>query len=242
MRLSLSIEDLRVERGGVPVVRGLSYANDAPGWIGVVGANGSGKTTLLRALAGRLPVQSGRILIGGLDCSRDRAARAERIGFAIEGAALPADLRPREVFAISARHKAALDDPALRPLRDALDIEPFMDRRCGGLSAGMAQRVALFAAFLDVPGIVVLDEPFNWLDPVTAFDVKCALRAMVEALGLTLITALHDVATFTGYCSRGLLMSAGRIALALESPDLRAGVADPLAFEAAMVARLRAAG
>jgi ABC-type multidrug transport system ATPase subunit len=241
MSLSFSLEELFVEREGVPVVRGLTYSAAAPGWIGIVGANGSGKTTLLRALAGRLPVQAGRIFLGAEDLTANRAARAERIGFAIDAAMLPADLSPREIYAISARASDAIDAPALASLRRALDLEAFLDRRCGALSGGMGQRVALLGAFLDLPAIVILDEPFNWLDPLTAYDVKNALRDLVAARGLTLVTALHDIATLTAYCNRGLLMSNGGIAMEIEEAGLRAGLADPAAFEAAMVGRLRAA-
>ncbi|HEX9954479.1 MAG TPA: ABC transporter ATP-binding protein [Allosphingosinicella sp.] len=241
MRLSFSIEDLRVEREGVLVLEGFNFASWAPGWIGIVGANGSGKTTLLRALAGRLPVQGGRILLGSDDLTWDRGARADRIGFAVDAAMLPADLSPREIYGLSARTRCAIDEPVLAPLRRALDIESFLDQRCGALSAGMGQRVALLGAFLDLPAIVVLDEPFNWLDPLTAFDVKSALRALVAEQGLTLITALHDVTTLTAYCDRGLLMSSGQVAMEMDEASLRAGLADLVAFETAMISRLRAA-
>ena len=242
MSLSLTIEQLTVERGGMPAVSGFSYANDGAAWIGLVGANGSGKTSLLRALAGRLPIRSGRILLGGTDLTGDRAARARLIGFAVDAAMLPDDLTPRELFAIAAERRDAVDDPALAELRAALSFESFIDRKCGSLSAGMGQRVALMAAFLDLPDIVLLDEPFNWLDPLTAFDTKHALRRLVEARGMTLLTALHDVSTLTAYCDRGILMSAGRIALTLEAADLRGGLADPVAFEAGIVDRLRSVG
>lgn len=239
MTPSLEIEQLYVDRGSAPAVLGVDYAIHEPGWIGLVGANGSGKTTLLRAIAGRLPIRSGRIAIGGVDLGTDRARRAKLVGFAIDNAMLPADLTPRELFALSAEAQGAIDEPALTQLRTALRFDSFIDRKCGSLSAGMAQRVALFAAFLDLPVGVILDEPFNWLDPLTAFDTKQALRELVTARGLTLITALHDISTLTAYCNRGILMSAGRIALTLEESELRAGLADPISFETRMVDRLR---
>jgi ABC-type multidrug transport system ATPase subunit len=242
LSLHLSLERVSVLRGGRRAVEEVSYDHVGPGWIGVVGANGSGKTSLLRAIAGRLPIHSGRVTLGGADLSADRAARAGLIGFSVEGPMLPGDLTPREVFAISGEERDAAEDPRLDALRTALNLQSFIDRKCGSLSAGMAQRVALLAAFLGLPPAVILDEPFNWLDPLTAFDVKQALGALVSEQGLTLITALHDVATLMAYCSRGVLMSGGRIALVLEKPELRAGLADPVAFEAAMVERLRAAG
>jgi ABC-type multidrug transport system ATPase subunit len=237
--LGFSLQDVAVERGGLLAVRGVSYAHEGGAWIGIVGANGSGKTSLLRALAGRLPIRSGRIAIGGADLSRDRAPRAAAIGFAVDAAMLPGELTPREVYAISAKERDAIDAPALAPLRDALGIDAFLDRTCGALSAGMGQRVALFAAFLDRPRIVILDEPFNWLDPLTAYDVKAALRGLVSAGGLILVTALHDVATLTACCSRGILMADGTIAVAMEEAELRAGLADPQGFEAALIERLR---
>lgn len=240
MSLPLTIEGLAVDRGGVPVVMDFSCSIDRAGWIGIVGANGSGKTTLLRALAGRLPVRLGRIVVGGADVTHDRAARADRIGFAVESGMLPGELTPREVFAISARRRDSVDDPAIAPLREALDVDHFLDRKCRVLSAGMGQRIALLAAFLDLPDIVILDEPFNWLDPLTAFDVKKALSDLVAVRGTALITALHDVTTLTAYCNAGILMAGGRIALSLDEGELRAGLADPVAFEAFMVGRLRA--
>jgi ABC-type multidrug transport system ATPase subunit len=240
MSLPFALKEVSVERGGVMAVRGVSYANEGAGWIGIVGANGSGKTSLLRAIAGRLRIRSGRILIGGADLSRDRAARAAAIGFAVDAAMLPGALTPREVFAISGRAKDAMHAAALAPLREALGVDAFLGRPCGALSAGMAQRVAIFAAFLDLPRIVTLDEPFNWLDPLTAFDVKAALGALVAAEGLTLLTALHDVATLTACCSRGVLMADGGIAVTIEQDELRDGLADPIGFEAAMIERLRA--
>lgn len=104
----------------------------------------------------------------------------------------------------------------------------------------MGQRIALLAAFLDMPQIVILDEPFNWLDPLTAYDVKIALRDLVASRDIALITALHDVTTLTAYCNGGILMAAGRIALVMEEAKLRAGLADPVGFESFMVERLRA--
>ena len=109
---------------------------------------------------------------------------------------MPASLSGRELFAILAAEipGEAEADP-LHPLRRALDFDPFLDRRIGALSAGMRQRLAIFAAFLGRPRAVILDEPFNWLDPICAFDTKEALKALVVGEQLTLVTALHETAT-----------------------------------------------
>jgi ABC-type branched-subunit amino acid transport system ATPase component len=169
MSPSLRIENLSVALGGRTIVAVEAMMLEGPGWIGVIGANGSGKTTLLRALGGRLEVAAGAITIDGHACAGDRAARALRIGFAPEIAALPPELTGRDLLSLVARPlTAAIDDPALAPLRAALGLDAFWHRRVGTWSAGMRQRLPVYAAFAGGQRIVILDEPFNWLDPVSS--------------------------------------------------------------------------
>jgi ABC-type multidrug transport system ATPase subunit len=238
--MRIALRELIVDRGAVRAVDGVSLAVDGAGWVGLVGANGSGKTSLLRALGGRIEAQGGRIEIDGVDRTADREWRARAIGFAPEAAALPDSLSGRELFAIIGSDTPGLDpgDP-LHALRRALGFDRFLDRRIGTLSAGMRQRLAIFCAFLGRPGAVILDEPFNWLDPICAFDTKKALRGLVAGHGLTLITALHEMATLIQHCQAGLLLSEGRVSRRLDAADLAAGRGDYAAFEAAMIAGLR---
>ena len=242
MTPSIQLQSVIVERGASRVIHGIDYVHSGPGWVGIIGANGSGKTTLLRALAGRLPLAGGRVGLDGRDVMHDRAARARSIGFAPDANMLPEDLSPAELFALAAfRPDGQAADAELRPLRAALGLEGFLHRRLGTLSAGTRQRVAIYSAFVNRPAIVILDEPFNWLDPLTAFDFKQALRELV-ARGLLLLTALHDVSTLVGYCTRGLLLADGRLALTMNSAELAEGRRDPVRFEQRIVDHLRPAG
>lgn len=234
---SLVGERLRIERGGTLVVDGVDIAVEAGCWLGVIGANGSGKTSLLRALSGRLPIAAGRLEIDGCDVAADRAARAERIGFAPPIETLPAALRARDVLALAGGDLATALD-RLGPLREALAIDDLVDRVIGTCSAGMRQRIAIACAFACGRNAVMLDEPFNWLDPVAAYDVRKALRSMVDK-GMLLVTALHDLATMVAACDRGLLLSAGRVALAIDETALADARGDPAAFERRMIAALR---
>jgi ABC-type multidrug transport system ATPase subunit len=229
---------LRVDRGAAVVVDGVELEVCSGCWCGVIGANGSGKTSLLRAIAGRLPFAAGRCLIDGVDMAGDRAARAARIGFAPPIEALPGALRARDVLALAGgRLEMALE--YLGPLRRALAIDGLIGRDIGACSAGMRQRVAIACAFAGGQDAVVLDEPFNWLDPVAAYDVRIALRRMVGD-GLMLVTALHDLATLVAACDQGLLLSAGRVALMIDQTRLAQARHDPGAFERRMIDALRA--
>jgi ABC-type multidrug transport system ATPase subunit len=240
--MRVAISDLVVDRGGFRAVDGVSLSLDGGAWMGLVGANGSGKTSLLRAITGRLEAQGGSILVDGEERIADRGWRARAFGFAPDPSALPAALTGRQLFSILGSDATGLGhgDP-LRGVRAALDFEAFLDRRIATLSAGMRQRLALFCAFLNRPRAVILDEPFNWLDPICAFDTREALKALVAAEGLALLTALHDMATLIGYCDRGLLLSEGRVALRLGAEEIRAAAGDYPAFEAKVIAGLRSA-
>jgi ABC-type multidrug transport system ATPase subunit len=236
---ALRAEHLRVERGRAVAVRDAGFTVEAGSWFGIIGANGSGKTSLLRAVAGRLPIRSGRIWIEEREVE-DRAERARRIGFAPDAAMLPAVLTAREILRIVA------GDPdealaAIGPIGAALGIDGLLDRSIGGCSAGMRQRIAIACAFAGGKRIVILDEPFNWLDPLAAYDTRRALRAMVDR-GLTLVTALHDLGTLAGSCDAGALLAEGEVKLLLDRDRLAASRVDPAGFERETIGYLRTQG
>lgn len=238
--MRIETRELTVLRGDHRAVDGVSLAIEEMGWTGLVGANGSGKTSLLRAIAGRLDVDGGAILLDDVDRTADRARRAEAIGFAPDAAALPESLTGRELFAVLGGAGVGLEpvDP-LAALRGALAFDEFLDQRIFALSAGMRQRLAIFCAFIGRPRAVLLDEPFSWLDPICAFDTRQALGALVAAAELTLVTALHDMTSLVHHCSTGIVLSEGRIRRLLGPEEMAEGRRDYVAFEAEMIARLR---
>ena len=226
-----------VARGGQRVVHGVDLTLSHGSWFGVIGANGSGKTSLLRALAGRLPFTGGSCRVEGEELVEDRAGRARRFGFAPPADKLPDALRGRDILELVG---GSIDDARLRlgTLQEALGLAPLLDRWVGDCSAGMRQRIAIAAAFAGGHSLVILDEPFNWLDPVAIFDLREALRKRVDA-GLTLVTALHDLGTLASACDAGLMLADGKVALALDEAMLRIAARDPQAFERQTIDRLR---
>lgn len=169
-------------------------------------------------------------------CRRHCGPRTEDRLCAVAGDAPPA-LRVKELLAIIAGPRGNYF-AALSPLRKALGLENLLDRRVGTCSAGMRQRVAIACAFAAEHRIVILDEPFNWLDPVAAFELRAALRGMVNA-GLTMITALHDLTTLVTSCDESTLLADGRVALTLSQEEMRGAAKDPVLFEQRTIGVLR---
>lgn len=239
MSMTIDLKGASVERGGQNVVTGVDFNVAAGSWFGLIGANGSGKTSLLRALSGRLPFAGGSCRLNGEEYVRDRQARASCVGFAPPAEKLPDAMRAREALEIVG---GSIEQVRARlgTLDAALGLAPLLDRWIGDCSAGMRQRIAIAAGFAGSHSLVVLDEPFNWLDPVALYDVRKALRTKVDQ-GLTLVTALHDLFTLSSACDGGLMLANGKVALTLDKAMLQAAALDPQAFERQTIDRLRSA-
>ncbi len=237
MKSAVQLVGTAVERGGARVVDDVSLTVAQGAWFGLIGANGSGKTSLLRALGGRLPFDGGSCLVNGEDLTMGRTERATRFGFSPPTEKLPNALRARDVLALvggDIDHVRA----RLGPVYSALGLAPLLNRWIGDCSAGMRQRIAIATAFASGQPLVILDEPFNWLDPVATFDLREALRQMVDE-GLTLITAVHDLGTLASGCDAGLMLADGKVVVALDEDVLRTAARDPQAFERQMIDLLR---
>lgn len=225
----LSIENLTITLGGQAIVRDVSFSVAPASWFGLVGVNGSGKTTLLRAIAGRLPVYDGLVAIGGEDLTDHEADRAALVGFAPAPESLPNLLRGGELLQLVAEARSANPrEPAAAYA--ALGIDHLLTRQIGEMSSGMRQRLAIFSALMGAPKLVLLDEPFNWLDPLAAYDFKAALAELVAG-GLSVITALHDVGTLASRCDSGMLLDEGAVLKVFDKDALAKGAGDLTLFE-----------
>lgn len=226
-----------VDRSRQRVVHDFAMRAARGTWAGIIGANGSGKTSLLRAIAGRLPIASGSCVIDGEEMAGNRSARAKAIGFAPPIESLPGLLKLSDLLELAGD---GITDQHRRneELWLALGIPAMLDRAIGNLSSGMRQRASIALAFAAPVPIVILDEPFNWLDPVAAFDARAALAGKVRE-GLSLVTALHDLTTLCSVCDQGVVIANGQPTLELSGNDLRAGAHDIHAFEHAMIEALR---
>lgn len=205
---AVSVRGLGVDLASDIILRGVDFEVQAGSWFGLVGSNGSGKTTLLRCLAGRTTPACGQIILDGVDRSMDRKARSGFFGFSTEISRLPADLTAEELTTIVSMSRPSADEPA--GLADVLEIDRLRRLPIGQMSSGMKQRVSIYLAFLGDPSAVILDEPFNWLDPVASYELKAVFRTWASS-GRTLLTALHDIGTFSTHCSHGMVLSAGRV-------------------------------
>jgi ABC-2 type transport system ATP-binding protein len=209
---AVAVEGLVVERGGRPVLRGISCGVPAGRVTGLLGPSGGGKTTLLRAIVGVQRVTSGRVSV--LGCPAGAGELRGEIGYVTQAPSVYADLSVRHnlaYFAALAHRPLAIDD--------VLATVGLADRgsdRVGRLSGGQRARVSLACALIGAPRLLVLDEPTVGLDPVLRRDLW-GLFHRLAADGATLIVSSH-VMDEAARCDRLLLLRDGHL-VADDTPD-----------------------
>lgn len=181
--------------------------------VGLVGRNGAGKSTLIRTAAGLLAPDAGTVRVVGLDPLVARDTVMREVGFLLADPALFAYLSAAETLAVVADLHGLRGVVAERRVAETLalvELEGARDRRAGAYSTGMAKRLALACAFLPDHALLVLDEPFESLDPLILRLLSRALRARREA-GAGVLLSSHLLGTVAGLCDRVVLVERGRM-------------------------------
>ncbi|UPV75992.1 ABC transporter ATP-binding protein [Halorussus limi] len=159
----IEIDELTKQFGGVTAVDGLSLSVEEGEVFGFLGPNGAGKSTTINAMLDFTKPSSGEIRVFGRDANRESVAVRERAGLLLEGYGAYPRLTGREHVEHAIDTKDADDDPDA--LLDRVGLREAADRRAGGYSKGMRQRMALAVALVGDPDLLVLDEPSTGLDP-----------------------------------------------------------------------------
>jgi ABC-2 type transport system ATP-binding protein len=190
----------------------LSFVVPRGATAALLGGNGAGKTTTLSMLLGLLLPSAGRIEIFGEDMLRHRYRVLSRMNFSSPYVDLPHRLTVRQNLVIYGRLYGLRDlGSRLASLAGDLQIEPFLDRETGKLSAGQKTRVALAKALLNEPELLLLDEPTASLDPETADWVRGYLEVYRARTGAAILLASHNMGEVERLCSEVMMMRQGRI-------------------------------
>ncbi|MEY2478060.1 MAG: type transport system ATP-binding protein [Actinomycetota bacterium] len=194
-----------------------------PGVSGLLGPNGAGKTTLMRAIAGLLPPNSGTVRVEGAD-PREVLEVHRHLSLVPEDEAVPDSLTARQFVAYVARlhgvGKDAVDDAL-----DTVDLRSVAERRVGGFSKGMRQRVKVAGALVVDPRILILDEPLNGADPVQRASLITLFRRLGEE-GRTVIVSSHVLHEVERLADRVIVVVQGRLAAAGSHHAIRDTMAD----------------
>ena len=187
----------------------------------LMGRTGRGKTTILESLCGLRRVQSGTIMIRGMDVT-DWPPADREIGYVPQDLALFPTLSVAEhlQFALRLRRfQATQIDRRVNELAEMLGITHLLKRQIEGLSGGESQRVALGRALSFRPSVLLLDEPLSALDSETREEIQTLLRTLTENTGVTTLHITHNAAEATALADRRFHISAGQVIEEAVNPE-----------------------
>ena len=184
-----------------PVLTGISMTIPRGKVVAIMGGSGCGKTTILRLIGGQLKPQSGRVIVAGQSVpDLDREAlytMRRRFGMLFQFGALFTDMSVYENVAFAMREHTDLPEELIRDLvlmkLHAVGLRGAAHLMPSELSGGMARRVALARAVALDPMVVMYDEPFAGLDPISLGVIGQLIRKLNDALGITSVVVTHDV-------------------------------------------------
>lgn len=205
--------------GGRKIFDGLDITARRGRITAFMGPSGTGKTTLLRLITGQVTAQRGNVRVFGDEVStmsgRELFALRRRMGMLFQNGALLTDLDVYENVAFPVREHTKLTEPLIRQLvltkLHAVGLRGAARLMPSELSGGMARRVALARAIVMDPEILIYDEPFVGLDPISMGVICRLIKQMNEALGITSIVVSHDVHELASIAHDSYLLSGGRV-------------------------------
>jgi ABC-type multidrug transport system ATPase subunit len=216
-QVALRAVGLRFAYGELLAVDDVSVTLRSGEILGFLGPNGAGKSTTIKMLIGLLQPDAGAIEVLGMPMATHRAAIQARVGVVFEEKNLYPALSGRENLAFFGR-LFGLRDVDLDGLLERVGLGGRGDDRVGGYSKGMRQRLTVARALLHRPDLLVLDEPTDGLDPVSARAIRQVIREEADR-GVAVLLTTHDMYEADELSDRVAFIDSGRI-LALDPPEL----------------------
>jgi ABC-2 type transport system ATP-binding protein len=239
---TLVFEGLTKRFGSVAAVESLDFTVEPGRVTGFLGPNGAGKTTTLRMLLGLVAATSGRATIGGRAYA-DLPQPMLSVGASLEAAFHPGRSGRAHLAVVASA--AGIPRERVGAVLELTGMTPYADRRVGGYSLGMRQRLGLATALLGDPGVLVLDEPINGLDPEGIRWIRSFLRALADE-GRTILVSSHLLSEVQQTVDDVVVIAGGRLRFVgplagLERSAATGSVVDA-PDRAALAAALTAAG
>jgi phospholipid/cholesterol/gamma-HCH transport system ATP-binding protein len=216
----VDIRNVNYAVNGRPIFAGLDMQVPRGRITAVMGPSGTGKTTLLRLITGQVIADTGSIVVAGQELlgvkRADLYVLRRRMGMLFQNGALLTDFSVFENVAFPLREHTDLSERLIRELvltkLQAVGLRGAAELMPAELSGGMSRRVALARAIVMDPEILIYDEPFVGLDPISLGVILRLIRRLNDALGITSIVVSHDVQEISTVADLVFLLSGGKVA------------------------------
>ncbi len=219
---AVEVDDLWVRFGGVEAVAGISLGADAGRATALLGRNGAGKSTTMRVLAGVVPPTAGAVRVAGHDVVGQRLRAQQALGYCPDVGGLVPRATPWEHLQLAARLRRLEVgwEGRARGLLARFGLEPVAHRLTAGFSHGMSRRLSVVLAALHEPAVLLLDEPFDGVDP-TGVDATLEVVADAVARGACVLVSTHLRELAIEACTEVAVLAGGTRVAALSAAQMR---------------------
>jgi ABC-2 type transport system ATP-binding protein len=217
----LLAEGLVVDFGAVRAVDGFDLSVASGASVALVGRNGAGKSTTMRVLAGVLPPASGSVIVAGVDAASDPAGVRALVGYCPDVGGLIPRATPWEHLQLAAKLRGmpqGWQDRA-HDLLERFELADAADRIIAGFSHGMGRRMSVLLAAFHQPRLLLLDEPFDGVDPL-GVDATLAVVAEARNAGTAVLVSTHLLDLAVQVCEEAVVLKRGRVVGAAPASEL----------------------
>ena len=205
----------------VVALRGLNLSIGSPGAVhGFLGPNGSGKTTAIRCLLGLIRPTGGDVRLFGVDSTTGLHQVVDRIGAIVENPKMFPNFSGRRNLSLLAKVKS-LPSSSVDRVLEVVGLADRADDSFAGYSLGMKQRLAIAAALLKDPELLILDEPANGLDPAGIAEIRNLIRTL-SGEGKTVLVSSHQLSEIEQVCTEATIIANGAVVESGSLDDIRA--------------------
>jgi phospholipid/cholesterol/gamma-HCH transport system ATP-binding protein len=216
----VAVRDVHYAVDGRPIFTGVDLRARRGRITAIMGPSGTGKTTLLKLITAQIQADRGQVVVFGKDLAQLKQSEIYdvrgRMGMLFQNGALLTDMTVFENVAFPVREHSDLPESLIRILvltkLEAVGLRGAAELMPAELSGGMARRVALARAIVMDPEILIYDEPFVGLDPISLGVILRLIKQMNSALGITSIVVSHDVQELSSIADDSYLLEAGHVA------------------------------
>ena len=231
----VELRDLSFGYGDRVILKNLSFKVPRGQVTALMGVSGGGKTTVLRLIGGQIRASAGQLLFDGQDITPMHQAQLyaarRRMGMLFQFGALFTDMSVFDNVAFPLREHTALSEDLIRDIvlmkLDAVGLRGARDMKPSEISGGMSRRVALARAIALDPDLIMYDEPFAGLDPISLGTAARLIRRLNDSLGITSVVVSHDVTETFEIADHVVILANGGVAAQGTPAELRAST-DPL--------------
>jgi ABC-2 type transport system ATP-binding protein len=207
----LSIKRVSKSFGKKKVVSDISFEVNSGEVFGFLGPNGAGKTTTIKMIMGFLKIDEGEVVVNGYNLKKHYEKAMAGIGGIVENPEMYNDLSGMMNLKMYARTHNGVSRARIDEVVEVVGMQNRINEKVKKYSLGMKQRVGLAQAILHRPGLLILDEPTNGLDPVGIKDLRDLLKRLAHDEGIAVFVSSHLLTEMELMCDRVAIINAGRL-------------------------------